>query len=173
MAILFYGSLLFVIAFALHLIIWRIHLPKRQTKVLLLVFFGVLGCGSFIFHKYALKLSILGLHPPGVMSGYFQIWLYFISLTLAYMITYSAIEADSPSLLIIKKISEAGASGLSKEILEREMDDNVLIKPRLKDLLIDRMAEQNEGKYRLRPKGFLVARVFIFYRNLIRANKGG
>jgi len=99
--------------------------------------------------------------------------IYFIALTLAYMITYSAVEVDSPSLIIIMKISEAGKLGLTKESLEGEMDDSVLIKPRLKDLLIDRMAEVHEGRYRLRKKGILMARLFTFYRNMMRAGKGG
>lgn len=173
MAVLFYGSLLFGLAFVLHVIMWRIHLPKRPTRVLSLFFLGVLCCGSVILYKYAPKFSIFGVHPPVAIAEYFQIWLYFVSLTLAYMITYSAIEADSPSLLIIMKISDAGASGLAKEHLEREMDDSVLIEPRVKDLLIDKMAELYEGKYRLKMKGILMARLFTFYRNVMRAGKGG
>ena len=173
MAVLVYGSLLFGLAFVLHVVCWRIRLPKRQIKVLLLIFFGFLCVGSFILQRYALKISIFGLHPPSDVSEYFQFAIYFISLTLAYMITYSAIEADSPSLLIVMKISDAGKSGLSKEVLGRDMDDKVLIEPRIKDLLIDKMAEMREEKYLLTKKGLLMARLFKFYRDLMRANKGG
>ena len=173
MGVLLYGSFLFGLSFILHFVIWRIHVPKRQAKVLFLLFLGVLCCGCFIYWKYDTKLSIFGFHPPTTLAQYLQMGIYFIALTLAYMITYSAVEVDSPSLIIIMKISEAGKLGLTKESLEGEMDDSVLIKPRLKDLLIDRMAEVHEGRYRLRKKGILMARLFTFYRNMMRAGKGG
>ncbi len=173
MTALIYGSILVASAFALHVIIWRIHLPKRQTKTLLLLFFGVLSCGSLFLLIYAAEITIFGLHPPDTVLDFFQIWLYFISLTLAYMITYSAIEADSPSLLIILKIAEAGETGFDKNILNHELDDSVLILPRLNDLLVDKMAVLEEGKYRLKLKGILLARLFTFYRNIMRLEKGG
>ena len=173
MPVLVYGSFLFCISFLLHLIIWRVHLPKRQTKVLLLLFLGVLVLGTLFLFKYAMSINIFSIHPPVSMPEYFQIWLYFVSLTLAYMITYSAIEVDSPSLLIIMKISEAGPIGLTKDQLEYEMDDNVLIKPRIEDMLLDRMVELKEERYRLTMKGVLLARLFTFYRSVMRAGKGG
>ena len=106
MNVLLYGSLLFMAAFVLHVVVWRIRLPKRQTKALLFIFFGVLACGSLLLFKYPGTIIILGLHPPVAVPEYCRIWLYFVSLTLAYMITYSAIEADSPSLMIILKIAK-------------------------------------------------------------------
>jgi hypothetical protein len=107
------------------------------------------------------------------LESFFQLSIYFLSLTLAYLITYSAIEADSPSLLIVIKIFEADSFGLSKESLEYELNNAVLIEPRINDLTRDKMAEFHEGKYRLRMKGILLARLFTFYRNMLKAGKGG
>ncbi|MBW1859182.1 MAG: hypothetical protein JRI70_03680 [Deltaproteobacteria bacterium] len=173
MTVLFYGSLLFGLGLVVHVVIWRVHLPKRQAKVIFLLFAGFLFCGSYILWKYRHGLSILGFHPPSDLAQYLQFWIYYVSLTLAYMITYSAIEADSPSLIIIMRIHEAGSSGLAKESLEGVMNDRILIEPRLKDLLVDKMADFQEGKYRLTKKGVLIARLFTFYRGIIKAGKGG
>lgn len=173
MGVLLYGSLIFALAFVLHVVWWKIHLPARQTKVLLILFFGSVFVGSFILHRYALKISIFGLHPPSDASEYVQLVIYFASLTVAYMITYSAIEADSPSLLIVMRISDAGCSGLSRQVLTGDMDDSVLVEPRIKDLLIDKMAVMRGEKYLLTTKGLLMARLFTFYRDLMRADKGG
>jgi hypothetical protein len=170
---LFYGSLLFGLSFLLQLIMWRISLPKRQTKSLLLLFFAVFFCGSLILNKFVTAITIFGIHPPASLPEYFQMWLYLVSLTLAYMITYSAIEVDSPSLLIIMKISEAEPIGLTKKQLKLGLGDDVLIKPRIDDMLLDRMAELKQGRYRLTRKGILLAQLFIFYRNLMRASRGG
>jgi hypothetical protein len=172
-AVLFYASSLFGISFLSHVIVWRIHLPKRQGKVVGLLFFGFLCGGSLLFWKHGMDLSVFGLHPPSDLAQFLQFWLYYISLTLAYMITYSAVEADSPSLIIIMKIAERGSSGVSKENLARLINDEILMEPRLEDLLKDKMAELCEGKYRLRAKGMIMAHVFRFYRNIMGANKGG
>lgn len=170
---LLYGSLLFGLSSLLQLIMWRIYLPKRQTKSLLLLFFAVFFWGSLILNKFAMSITIFGIHPPASLPEYFKMWLYLMSLTLAYMITYSAIEVDSPSLLMIMKISEAEPIGLTRAQLGSELDDDILIKPRIDDMLLDRMAELKQGRYRLTGKGILLARLFIFYRNLMRAGKGG
>ena len=157
----------------MQLALWRIRLPKRQTRAIILLYVGTFCCGHFTIWKYGSNLCILGIYPPNSLAEHFQLSIYFFSLTLAYLITYSAIEADSPSLLIVIKIFEAGSFGLSKESLEHELDNAVLIEPRIKDLLIDEMVELSDGKYKLKMKGILMARLFAFYRNLISAGKGG
>lgn len=173
MKVLLYGSILFGVAFVIHLSIWKVWLPRRQTKVLLTVFIATFLCGIVVLYGLNAKISLLGMHPPVSKLEYLQLFQYFISLTLAYIITYSAIEADSPSLLIVIKIFEAGSSGLSKETLEHELDNTVLVEPRVNDLLLDGMAKFNKGKYQLRTKGIILARLFAFYRNMMRAGKGG
>ena len=173
MAGITYGSLLIFAAFFLHLIIWQIRVPKRQTRALMQCFLGVFVVGSFIFRYYSPAISVFGLHPPVALTEYFSIGFYFISITLAYIITYSAIEADSPSLMIIMKIHEASESGLNMESLKADLNNSRVILPRLKDLLIDKMAELEEGKYRLRVKGRLMAKLFSSYRNLMVTGKGG
>jgi len=173
MAGIIYGSLLIFAAFSLHLIIWQIRVPKRQTRAVIQCFLVVLVVGAFILRHYSSAISVFGLHPPIALRAYFSIGFYFISITLAYIITYSAIEADSPSLMIIMKIHEAGESGFKMESLEADLNNSSVILPRLKDLLIDKMAELEEGKYRLRAKGRLMAKLFSCYRNLMGAGKGG
>lgn len=168
-----YGSLLIIAAFGLHFIIWWIRVPRRQNKVLLQCFLGVLVVGSLLLYYFSNDIVLLGVNPPTRLSAYARLWMYFISFTLAYMITYSAVEADSPSLVIILKIAETGPSGLKEESLLGELNDDALIVPRIRDLLRDKMTAQAEGKYRLRPKGVMLSRLFQLYRNLMGAGKGG
>jgi hypothetical protein len=96
-----------------------------------------------------------------------------VALSLAYIVTYSAVAADSPTLIMILRIAEAGGAGMDRASLERAIDDNVLIAPRLKDLLTAQLVELDGETYRLTLKGVRWARLFAFYRNLIRAGKGG
>jgi predicted transcriptional regulator len=90
------------------------------------------------------------------------------------MITYSALEADSPSLVMIMSIANAGITGLLKTQFEQRMTDDVLIIPRIQDLLRDQMIYEQEGKYKLTSKGLLFARIFIVYRHILNiSQKGG
>lgn len=89
------------------------------------------------------------------------------------MITYSAIEADSPSLVMIRAVAKAGSGGLNKKEFEKTMNDDLLVIPRVRDLLNDKMAYIDGEKYRLTPKGFLFARLFVLSRKILNAPKGG
>lgn len=165
MKVLVIGLALIALAFLVHLIVWKIRIPGRQTKVLLLIFFGSL---------------IVGLLVIGMLSSWIVCWLDYLhislfvtSITLAYMITYSAIEADSPSLVMIMAINRAGSDGLDKEAFEDLMTDECLIMPRIRDLILDQMVYLKDDRYCLTSKGVLFARIFILYRRLLKAQKGG
>lgn len=173
MSILFWGLTLFSLAFFSQLIVWKVHLPRRQIKVLLQIFCITLLGGLLTLWAASEFVSKLGLPTPRDLHEYILICLLFISTTLAYMITYSAIEVDSPSLVMIISISEAGPTGLSKEDFRKTMTDDLLIKPRVNDLLTDRMVDLNRGQYTLTTKGCVLARIFILYRRLLNAPKGG
>ena len=172
MTVLFWGSFLFGAGFLLHLIIWKIRLPKRQTKALLKILFGTLIIGLLILW-WIPSITVFNLYAPAVLSDFIQISLFVTSLTLAYMITYSAVEADSPSLVMIINIADAGSKGLGQDDFNRNMTDDVLVKPRVNDLVRDKMIFLDNGKYQLTPKGTLMIRIFIFYRKLMNLGRKG
>ena len=173
MTILFWGSALFISAFLIHLVLWKIRLPKRQTKTILQIFFAVLIIGILVLCNLPDSPVFWGITPPVSFAEYIQISSFFISLTLAYMITYSALEADSPSLVIVTTIANSGPSGLDKKCFDELMNDNVLVKPRVRDLLLNKMVEMDEDRYVLTPKGALFARIFIIYREMMNVSRKG
>ncbi len=173
MTALIYGTLLILTAFLLQIIIWRIHLPKRQTVVLLFIFFTIIAVGPSILSHFAPGFNILGVGPPSTFYEFLQTWLFTVAVTLAYMITYSAIEADSPSLIMILMVHNAGVNGLPKDEMEKKLTNDLLILPRLKDLITDNMAVLNQERYVLTPKGIFLANLFNFYRNVLGLGKGG
>ena len=173
MKILFWGSFLFCLAFLVHLIVWRIRLPKRQTKTLLYIFFGTLLIGLFMLWSAKFILQMMTLAPE-TLSEYLHIFLFVASFTLAYMITYSALEADSPSLVMIMSIANAGPNGLPKEQFEQLMTDEMLVIPRIRDLLRDKIVYVEGKKYKLTTKGLVSAWIFIVYRHILNiSQKGG
>ncbi len=172
MNILIFGFFLIALAFLIHLAFWRIRLPKRQTRILLLIFFGTyfssIPLVEFVSGEFRSSLPV-----PQNIFDYAHVFLFFTSFTLAYIITYSALEVDSPSLVIVKLISEAGSSGFHRDRLEAQLSDEILVIPRINDLLRDRMAFLNGDKLNLTLKGKWFVRIFIFYRFLLNARTGG
>ena len=174
MSVLFYGLFLIIVAFLTQVFIWKIHLPRNHTKVLLQIFFGTLIVGILIFLRFRTYIIFFGISPPATVYEYLQLTFLFLSLTMAYITTYSALEVDSPSLVMVMKIAKAGSNGLKKESFEHEMDDGILVVPRIRDLITGGMTNLDEGRYKLTPKGVLVSRIFIAYRKLMNRNgKGG
>ena len=173
MLVLLYSLLLFSMAFILHIVLWKIRLPKRQTKVLLQVFFGTLSAGILSLISISFFVSEVDSIVPQKIPEYLHICLLFISLTLSYMITYSALEADSPTLVMVMTIKKAGQEGLDKKEFDSMLNDDLLIKPRIRDLITDKMAYLDGEKYKLTTKGVLFAQIFIWYRKLLNAPKGG
>jgi hypothetical protein len=173
MSLLVYCLAVLLSAFLIHLIVWRIRIPKRQTNALLQIFFGTYLLSIPL--PWILNRMGYGTVPyfPQTVFDYAQTLLNFTACTLAYVITYSAIEADSPSLVIVKLISEAGAAGLDGEALHSRLSDDVLVIPRVNDLLRDTMAVLEGDRVCLTSKGRWFVRIFIFYRALINAQRGG
>ena len=163
MNVLVWSMALLALAFGLHLAIWRIRLPVRQTRALLTVFFGVLAGGLVAF-------AAAGAAGPAELL---HVGLFFVSVTLAYTITYSALEADSPSLVMILAIADAGDDGLDQHSFDQAMTDEILVAPRVRDLLRDHLASLDGETYRITPKGRRFVRIFLVHRGLLGAGKGG
>lgn len=161
------------LAFLIHLIVWRMRLPRKQTRALLLIFFGVLCVALPLLPHLAKLCPLLGMKQPVPIATYLHISLFVISATLAYIITYSAVEVDSPSLLMVLAIDRAGTAGLSIEELHSTMNDALLVEPRIRDLILDGMAQQDGDLYRLTAKGAVMARMFTVQRRLLKSGKGG
>ena len=168
MKTLLWGNLLFAAGLALHFIWWKISLPKRQAKTLglLLLFVSLFGFAALA------ALPILPLRPENGPE-FLNLALYLAAFSLAYLITYSAVEVDSPSLVLISRIAAAGEQGLSQEELLAALGDNLLVRPRIADLLADKMALLEGGRYKLAPKGVVLAVFFRLSRRILKAGKGG
>jgi len=156
---LFFGLLAFGISFLIHVVWWRVNPPRRQTASLLrfLPAASAVFCLAFV--------PVIGFH------GALKAFVLAASLSLAYAVTYSAVEAESPSLEIALLASRP--QGFSPEELGDFSDGNRLVSERVADLEADGMVFGEGGKYKLTTKGFLLARLFYFHRKLSGLGKGG
>lgn len=172
MPVLVWGTAAICAAFLLHVLVWRLHPPRRHTRALLLLFLGTVAltiAGLALAPRTGLALPCA---PRGAWD-LVHLALYGLALTLGYVITYSAVEADSPSLVLLLGVADAGPAGLSPEALLTLASDEVLVLPRVRDLLRDGHAVQADGRYQLTAKGRRFVGLFVAFRALLGAGKGG
>jgi len=97
----------------------------------------------------------------------------YVICTLAYLISFTAIEADSPSLLMVEMIREAGDRGVASEDLRNSIATDNLVVPRISDLVRDKMVINEHGRLLLASKGKLLSQLFKYQRRLFRMGPGG
>ena len=96
-----------------------------------------------------------------------------LALAAAYVMTYPAIEVESPTLVMIEAITRRGAEGLPRELLFEQLNDAVLVAPRIRDLVAEGWAEEHDGRLQLTAPGRRLVRMFILWRRLLGAEQGG
>jgi len=164
---------LYSLAFIIHLLIWKVRVPKNQTKILLEVFMLTLVVGYAIFLSFPPYFLLFSLTVPNSVKEYLHISIFYLSLMLAYIVFYSAIEADSPSLGIIRKIYGAGVNGAKKEDLYQTFVGMPFLESRIRNLIEDRLISIRDERFSLTKRGRVLLYVISFYRYLFDLQKGG
>jgi hypothetical protein len=168
MRVLAWGLGLFALALLAHLALWRVRRPRRHIRALLRLFAAALAAGLLLLRAGA---------DGGGTAGFCELAptaLLFLSLTLAYIATYTAVQVDSPSLVMVLAVARAGDRGVSRAELEAALTDDLLVTPRLDDLVRDEVATCRDGVYRLTGRGLPYLRLIRFWRRLMGLpEKGG
>jgi hypothetical protein len=148
-----------LVAWLLHLALWRVCLPKAQLKTLLMIFLSV-----WVAAVVALYLSETTFF--GVL-GFLYFSLIYWSAALCYVITYSAMEGDSPTLSLTRHLHRRGEKGVSHEEIEDFFRQRPFVGARVKALVTDDIFVEEEGGYRLSPGSYLFFRVILGYRRVV------
>ena len=123
-----------------------------------------------IIHLMDIQMGIFKIKASLTPVNVSHTRLLYIGMTLAYITTYSGMEVDSPSLVIIKIISENNKEGITQEDLYKILNDEILVKPRVNDLLLDNMAYKIDEKYFTTIKGANMAKLFNLYRRILNVS---
>jgi hypothetical protein len=100
------GLVLLLLAFFVHVVAWRLRLPRRSIRALL---------GIFAATPLVVVPIYFAIEPSPAFidaSGAVRILLFYVSCSLVYVVLYSAIESKSPSLAIVSHLASCGG-GLS------------------------------------------------------------
>jgi hypothetical protein len=160
-AVLISGLALLAIALVIHVIWWRLRVPRRQPFVLAMLLLSVAVCGFAAIHAADLFSGELPL-PRFLLA-----FLLYGSGGVVYLIFFSAMEEDSPSLTLIRLISEAGPRGIHRDDLMRVVERHSYIKVRIDMMVSDGMAVETPEGLRLASQGLWLSRIVLFYRKLL------
>lgn len=160
---------LFSAAFALHWILWRIRVPRRQSAVLLAVLLAALPVG---LAAVTFVPALLFFRPHGLWEVA-QVCVFHLALTLAYVVAYSAIEGRSPSMTLLSFVADARGQGRTRADLEAVLRGDDPVTLRLEALVRDNMIAGGGDGYALTAKGWVWARCFGAFRSLLKMRKGG
>ena len=153
---------LFILFVTTHVLCYRSGFFKPSPSILLMIlgFWLVIYVIFFYFFRVVQPLWVSSL-------------LLYLLLCVAYIMEYTLIELESPSMRIVRHVRSKAEGIATKEELRDLFTDEEMIISRLKDLTDHGFIQWDGLRYSLTPRGRLVARCFTFYRNLIRRGMGG
>jgi hypothetical protein len=152
-------------ALAIHLAVWRFHVPRRATRALAAIFGVGLLCILLIGWRWLAEF--------GWAQCIYVVALYGAA-GLTYLLTYTAIEGDSPTLSLAVYIAQGGSAGRSAA----ELGDFIAARP----FVMSRLAQLEQGGFVVRrgdrlelaERSTLVLDAGEFYRRLMgRRTRGG
>jgi len=173
MKVFLLGIALFAIAFGVHVVRWRIAPPKGSAAILIRTLVAAIAVAALA----ALSIDYFipdaaRWFPEGVGA-----WCESVTLALAiaasYVMTYPAVEVESPSFLIVEFLKEAGVHGVTRQDLHERLNNAALVRPHVQDLLHEGLAVEQGAVLRLTARGRCVAFVFMSWRQMLGATKGG
>jgi hypothetical protein len=120
-----------------------------------------------------LSIKWFGLLPKEInsvsitMPDLISVYLLHFALSGAYIMSYPAVEAVSPSLTILLVVKTAMPYGLTFDELSRCFDMRGLLNQRIQDLIDARLVVESNSWFRLTCRGDFIAQFFLYLRKLL------
>jgi len=168
MRLFFTGTGLLTLAFLVHVVLWRVAVPKRQTRALLLIFVLIPTAAAAALVSGQLPI-FAGLSTPQAL----RLMLFYVSCSLAYICTYSAVDMPSPTLTIISYIASCGAAGCSEQQIADRLGTSDIVGERIHAMVASRLAIIDQDSCRLTRSGRFYATLFELAAATFRLPMGG
>jgi hypothetical protein len=167
MTVLLAGIGLLFLSFCVQLALWRIFIPRRQIRALLVIFFlaPLVVFGIVQLTGTPIALAVLSSAETTRLA------IFYVSCALTYIVLFSAIEEQSPTLAIISYVAEksqcTGADLVARFGKGHELSHRI-------DLLARSEFVRHEGdRYRLAPPVERLAKLFDAASRLFGIESGG
>ena len=158
---------MFLCSFLLHLLVWRIRLPKRQGRALALILLGSLPV------ELVLAASLPGLRELLEFWACAQVVLFHMASSIAYMCFYTGMPMRSPRMTMAAYVASRGQAGATVEELRAILGTAPPVDSRLEAAIRENWLTEADGQYRLTASGRFWARLFWIGQELARLEKRG
>ena len=155
----------FLLAFLIHLIVWRVRLPRRHVPALFVILFGMLPVGLLLCAAVASHT-----HPLAWWE-YAHIALFHAAISLAYIDVYPGLEKRSPRMTIATIVARTGSEGADPSHIHALLGAEAPLETRLQAMIEDRMVNLEDHIYVLTRKGRILGWFFWFGQELARLKK--
>jgi len=160
--ILLAASTLFLLTLLLHIAIWRVRPPYASALVLVFLMVGLPTIGLA-----ALMTAPEVVGPRVAATDVAAVLLLHVSLAAAYIASYPAARAVSPSLDILCYLASAGPRGLTEAEMTARYTAERILQSRIDDLAVYKFLFERDGRYHLSRMARVVAAGFLAYRKLL------
>jgi hypothetical protein len=166
MTVLLTGVGLLLLSFCAQLALWRIFIPSRQIRALLLVFILMPLIVAGV-------VQLTGIPMPAALSAaeMVRLAIFYVSCALTYIVLFSAIEEQSPTLAIISYVAKKSQCSVA-DLVDRFGRGHELSQ-RIELLARSEFVRQEGNRYRLSPAGDRLAKLFDAANRLFGLESGG
>ncbi len=154
-SILVAGFGLFIGIFIGHVLIWRLKRPKNDVAVLFFLFLLVPIPVVLAFQVFMPVIDLM------------LAYILHFALAAAYIASYPAAQAHSPSLDILYYIGSSSRGKLCEDEIISRYQMMGLVADRIEDLKIGGMVEEHNGSFTLRPLSMIILKFYIIYRKCL------
>ena len=159
------GFTLFAACLTLHIVIWRIGRPRSDVRALLVIF--MIAPALVVVALLGASLLTPGGPVPSVLDAAAILPDPLGAPAAAYVLTYPAAQAQSPSLEIAYAVGQSMPRGLSREEILTLLNSETLVHSRVDDLVANRLIRADGDRYMLTPSSTRLIRGFLGFRALL------
>lgn len=162
---------LVIIAIFFHLFSLRFRIPFSINPIMAIffIFMVVLVTGLILAYLLNKRYSFL---PHGVWEN-LHVLIFYVPVVLTYIITYVALEDDSPSMTIARFVAQAKEKGGGYQEIGQILTNEVLILPRLRTMVKNGWIVNIDNKYHITAKGRFYNQLFALWMKLLNIHREG
>lgn len=169
--VLLAGFVSFSCCLAVHVGLWRVARPRSDVWGLFTIF--LIAPTGLALLVLAAATVFPGAGLPDALEVAAVLLLHW-ALSSAYIQSYPAAQALSPSLEIAYAVVRSRPRGLSREELLASLNTEALVQARVEDLVADGLIRGEGDRYVLTPVAAGLIRIFLGLRALLGLrNQGG
>jgi len=152
-------------SFVAHVLIWQLFVPRHPSKVIVAIF--ALGLATIV------AIGVTLVPDYGLGDAAYMLALYGI-LSLTYLLLYTGVECDSPTLSLAHFIAQAGVTGRTASEIDEFVRRSPFVKSRLAQLEAGGFVVRSPAGLELAKKTALLLDLTRHYRRLMgRTTPGG